>query len=317
MPKLDYLHQKKLTPADELRELLDNLAERQPKVKGMTSTQALILMRDLDQLYALFNQLEARGLDLTAERGRFETIQARLRAGAGPLLKALGGPAALAEFRPSPAPDRERWWWYIHEEVAAQRKRSFRRITVGLTVVLLILTGLAVAFKTFLAPSPEVVARVETENQAYSFIEEGDYQAALTAVEAGLAQAPSDPSLILLQGVLLDTLGQTDAASRSFEQVQAALSSPVTFYLGRGQLELRMNQPEKAERDARTALEIDDDQPRAWLLLAQSLEFQGRSFLAIPAYEKAGQLALDQGDNQVVVMARLALSRLGGGVPSQ
>ncbi len=315
MAKLDYLQQKKLSPADELRELLDSLVERQSNVKSMTSTQALILLRDLDQANTRFQELEALGLDLTPERGRFESIQARLRTVAGPFLKALGGPVALRELRPVPPPEPERWWWYIHEVVAAQRQRLVRRITIAVVVLLLLLGGVVLAFKTILAPSPEAIARVEAETEAFTAAAEEDYPSALVAIETGLAKAPGDPSLLLVRGVLQEIVGEKEEAAQSFGQVQEALNDPLIFYLGRGQIELRLNRPEKAEEDARAALELKEDSPRAWLLLAQSLEFQGKSFLAIPAYEKAGQLALDQGDNQVVVLARLALGRLTGGGP--
>jgi Tfp pilus assembly protein PilF len=75
---------------------------------------------------------------------------------------------------------------------------------------------------------------------------------------------------------------------------------------------LRVNQPELAEQDVRTALEFDDDYPGSWLILGQTLEFQDRTIEAMQAYQKAGELAVDQGDNEVVVLSRLALARLGG-----
>ncbi len=310
MPKLDYLQEKKLSPVDDLRSLLNSLEERLLTVKSMNSTQALILLRDLDQVYALFNKFEADGLNLLSERGRFETIQARFKKVVKSHLKALGGPAILSEYCPSPAPSREQWWWYMHEIVAEQQQRLLRQIVTAGVIILLIVGGLVLAFNTIWAPSPEVIARVDAENKAYEALNAGDYRLALMAIETGLAKVPDDPSLMLFKGVLHEILGEAEEADQSFAQVQASLNDPVAFYLGRGQLELRLSHPDKAERDAKVALAIDENLARAWLILGQSLELQDKKFEALQAYELAGQLGIESGDNEVVVLARLALGRI-------
>jgi len=63
MRKLDYLHQKKLSPTDELRDILKQLEDSQPQLNHINPTQALITLRNLDQADQLFNQLEATGAD--------------------------------------------------------------------------------------------------------------------------------------------------------------------------------------------------------------------------------------------------------------
>ena len=83
MSKLDYLQPKKLNPADELREILGSLEERQPTVGRFDAGQALNLLHDLDQVDALFHQIESAGLDLRPEQGRFQSIQSHLRKQAG------------------------------------------------------------------------------------------------------------------------------------------------------------------------------------------------------------------------------------------
>jgi tetratricopeptide (TPR) repeat protein len=312
MPKLEYLQQKKLSPTDELREILNSLEERQVKIREMEADQGAAFLRDLDQAYLLFDRLETAGLDLSPERGRFNGIQARLEKRVGALLRAAGGRESLARLRPEPLPDRARWWWYVDDRVALQKKQAWRRLAVTLVIIVLVIGGIILLFRTVLAPSPEVVARVEAENAAFSAIEAGDYQAALAAVDKGLQTAIADPGLLIFQGVLYQVLGQEDKAEQSFSQAQAGVSDPVMFYLSRAQLELRLNQVELAEADARAVLELDENSARAWLLLAQALETQEERMGAVVAYERAGNLALEKGDNEVYVMARLALARLSG-----
>jgi tetratricopeptide (TPR) repeat protein len=308
--KLVYLQGKKLSPADELREKLSNLEESQLKIKLMDSTQALTLLRDLDGVASEFVQFEASGLDLRSEGGRFEAVQGRLRKNVRPLLKAMGGPTVLRQHRPPAASPTQQWWWYIDEIVAGQQRRSLKRLIIGLALVLLLLGGVVLAFKTILAPSPEAVARLEAENSAFTAVDEENYQEALVFIEEGLAKVPGDPQLLIFKGVLHQVLGDEAKAERSFVQAQKSLSNSINFYLIRAQLYLRLNQPEWAERDAQTVLALDKNVARAWLFLGQAFEIQGKRVEALQAYETAGELAFEQGENEVYVMARVAMVQL-------
>lgn len=313
--KLDYLQEKKLGPADELREKLDELGETHFGIKSMDSTRALALLRDLDWVDSNFNELEAGGMDLRPERGRFQSIQGGLEKKAGSLLDAVGGPTVLREHRPSPPPPPERWWWYINELVAANRQRQMRRVIIGLVVVLLIFGGLILVFNTILAPSPEAIARLNAENDAYLAVEQGDYSGALAVLEKGLAEVPGDPGLLIFKGVVQQALGEEEAAIGTFAEVRELIVDLKEFYLARAQLYLRMNQPEQAQRDAMAALELDEEFARTWLILGQALEFQGGVLEAMQAYENASQFAFDNQENEVYVLSRMALARLSQAPP--
>lgn len=311
MPKLDYLQQKNLNPADELREIMASLEECQPQLKSFNVEQARTFLLDLDRLDTLFRELELTGLDLLPEQGRFQSLQSRLQKKAALLLRLLGGPAALSALRPTPAPPAEKWWWHLDQLAAAQQQRLLHQVGLIVGVIVLFVGGLVVLFQTVLAPSPEVLARLEAENRAYEAIDSKQYQAALASVEQGLAKVPGDPELLLLQGVLQEVLGEDAAAT--FDQARAGLNDSVDFYLSRSQLQLRVGQLAKAEADARAALELDQNSAKTWFLLGQTLEAQDKLAEAVPAYQKASELAMDSEDGEIVVMARLALGRLGAG----
>jgi tetratricopeptide (TPR) repeat protein len=309
--KLDYYQPKKLNPADELREILDRLEERFLRMKGLSPGEGLAWLQELDEAYRRIDQLGVAGLDLSAEKGRFQALQTRLRGKTGALLRGLGGTAALRHYRPDPAPSAGRWWWYIDELVARQRQHLWRRVILTVVIVAVLVGGIILAFNTILAPSPETLARVEAQTNAFTAVDQGNYRQALTSVEQGLAVVPDDAGLLIFKGVLSQALGEEAQAKQSFAQAQANLQAPIDFYLGRSQLELRLNQPAKAEDDARASLKLDEKSAQAWLLLAQSLELQEKRFEAVLAYEKAGDLALANGNNEVYVLARMALGRLG------
>jgi tetratricopeptide (TPR) repeat protein len=314
--KLQYVQQKKLNPADDLRETLADLESHQPRLNRLTDTEAQALLRQLDHARQLFTTLTADGTDLASEAGRFDTIQASVRQRARPLLRALGGPAALAEARPHPAPDREtRWWWYIHEDVATRQRAAVRRTTLTAGVILGLMVAVYVAFQTVLAPDPAAVVRMNAETDALLAFDESDYESALIYLNIALDEVPGDPSLLLMRGVFYDLLEQREQADSDFGNAQTALNDPIGFYLGRGQVYMRTLQFAKAEEDAQAILAVNEARPEAWLLLAQALESQGRRLLAMDAYERAGELALDSGQNEIVVMARLGLGRVSGMMP--
>lgn len=310
MAKLEYLQPKKLNPADELRELLHNLEVRQVSLKRLPADEALALLHDLDRAAILFDQLEAEGLDLQAERGRFQSIQMRIQKQAEALLKAVGGPVVLTTQRPSLSPPPERWWWYIDAQAAAQQQQRLRRLALVAGVIVLLAVGLYILFQTVLAPSPQAVARLDAENNAFLAVEEGDDRLALAHLEDGLTKVPGDPELLLFKGVLEERLGQLANAAQSLAEAKAGFNNPLIYHLGLGQLYLRLNQLEQAEESAHAALKLDETSAHSWLLLGQILEGRNQRAEAINAYEKASALAQANDENEVYVMARLALGRL-------
>lgn len=297
-----------------MREILDRLEETLPRIKTLESQASLDLLLDLDRLNLLFQQLASVGIDFLPEQGRFHSLLARLQKQAGPLLHSLGGAASLNAQRPVPAPPSEKWWWYL-DRLVAERQRQLRwQLTLIGVIILAVISGIMLLFQTVLAPSPAVVARLDAENNAFEAIEAGQYEEALAFVQQGLQKVPDEPELLLLQGVVQERVGDKASAAASFDQAQARMNDPLNFYLTRSQLYLRVGQPDQAELDARAAIELDNKLASAWLLLGQSLENQQKVSDAITAYQQANQLASASGDSEIIVLARMALARMGGGL---
>jgi tetratricopeptide (TPR) repeat protein len=316
--KLSHLQQKNLTPADKLRELLHDLDNRHTLVSQMTSTQVLGLLRDLDHIYHTFAELETSQLDLSAEKGLFTELQGHLKRQIKPLLKVLGGAAALHDYSPA-KPSPQQWWWHADEIVAKQQSAWQRQVLIIGMVIAVIFAAVFLALNTVFAPDPQVLARYEIERTTFSAIDAEKFDEALMGIEEGLKKFPQDEGFWLTKGVLQDILKQP-AATQTFQQAEKIINSPFNFHLGRGQLYLRVNLPEKAEVDLRAALALNEKVSLAWLLLGQALEAQSKKVEASLAYEKAGSLALDNGESEIVVSARMALMRLGalnipGGTP--
>lgn len=315
--KLDYVQAKKLNPADELRATLSVLEDREPALKSLNAAEALALLQEMDAAYALFAHLESADMDLSSEQGRFESIQKKVRKRSGTILKAMGGPAALADHRRAAEPTNEQRWWFIHALVAARKQRMVRQLLITGAVVLAVIGAFYVAFQTVLAPSPEAVARLDAENQSMAAFEQGDLAQALVEVNKGLAVVPQDTGLLILAGAFHELLGQNEAATQQFAQAKSAAANEEFYRLGRAQVYLRTLQAEKAETEARAALDTNPQSARAALILGQSLEIQDQRQEAAQAYEQAAELAQASNENEVFVMARLALGRMMGGVTGQ
>jgi hypothetical protein len=132
------------TQADDLRDLLENSYKLTVSIKGAGAEQATALLHNLDRIHDLFPRLEAQGVDLRPERGRWEEVQGAVRRHASQLraeLTPAGGLKALREALPSPPDPEERWWWWL--DVTA-RKHLGKRVLVTVAVlagILLLMLG--------------------------------------------------------------------------------------------------------------------------------------------------------------------------------
>ena len=104
------------------------------KAPADAATAGVKLLRLLDQIADELEHLDRSGLDVRAERGRFESVLNQLRSRDRALVASIG-----AEIR-TQRPLQARWWWYLDQKVAADRKRAFVRVAdFGLPGLALIL----------------------------------------------------------------------------------------------------------------------------------------------------------------------------------
>jgi hypothetical protein len=101
----------RVTPADELRELLGAAEDRavDPRAGGGVPE----LFHWMDEIAQLLPALAADGVDLKAERARWQTLQAQVYRRGHRLLAAWPRPSSLAEARSTMQPDPTHWWWWL------------------------------------------------------------------------------------------------------------------------------------------------------------------------------------------------------------
>jgi tetratricopeptide (TPR) repeat protein len=259
----------------------------------------LLLLRLLDQGADELESLEQRGLDLRAERGRFETVLNQLRRRERALVTQVG--SEMSAQRPSNA----RWWWYLNDKVAADRKRSFKRV-VGITLLALILLSLGyLGYNRFIALPPHARQASAHFFEGEAAVNQGDLTHAIGEFEKAVELDPTRYEAYLWLGVLYATTGKPEKADHSFEKVQAHRGSGPEFLLQRGLLYLVLNDLDAANQDATAAIELAPGRPEGFFLKGNVAEQDGDLELALEGFQQASDLAESTGQVMLQAISRV------------
>lgn len=306
------LTREKLTPADDLREVLRQCELKVVTLKG-TGTEATSFLRLMDEAQSLFGELEAKGIDLRAERARWETIEQQLYSHAALLVREIQTAGRLAQLRETTKPTPDRWWWFLDEEVRRQRQQAFKRMAVGGIVALLILSIAGLLYRRFLAPDPLTRQTFLLTERAERAIEEGQLEEALTEYEALRELAPDDAEVFLRLGVLYEALERDIDATQAYARAHALLGSQEDFFLERGMLYLEVGQWASARADGEAALALNPESALGYLVLAGAYEAQDQLPEAVDALHQAADLAHAQGNDTLYALIKIRLGVLMGG----
>ena len=295
-----------VTPADELRGLLALAEKRVSNLRG-SGAGALDLLQDMDRIGELWPELEAQGVDLRPELGRWETLHAVLQRRGAELVRemqAAGGlPAARAQHHPG---GQAAWWWFLDEQVRRQRRRRLVRtgaILVGTAVVAGLLYFLV--FHVFFPVDPNLVAALAAQNAAEQKIGlAGDYAGALLDFRRAAELQPEDAGAWLRVGCTLLKLGDAAAAEENFGRARVLLADDLALRLARAPICLSVGLPDQAEADLQAVIAADPQSALAYYHLATVYEERGALQEAIAALERAADLADAGGEERLVPMAR-------------
>jgi tetratricopeptide (TPR) repeat protein len=290
------------TPADRLRESLDKIERMMPNLRG-TGAQVLRLAHMFDQAAEALVELEEAGMDVRAERARFESAQRQLRRRQGHFLAEAG--KELKEERAAAHPDRDHWWWFLDEERAQQRRRQLRKGLIWGLIGFALLAVAWLAYNRFLAPSPQVREAFQHSTTGETLVEEGDLRAALAEFEAATALTPDDPDLWVWQGVLYSALGESDKAETAFETARALSETNLDFLLSRSLTYLRTGNLDAASADVEQAIHENPDAARAYYIRASVATEQGDLAAALEDLERTAELAQAAGNTQLEATARM------------
>jgi len=311
MPARD-LTQERLTPADDLRQLLRQCELKVVALKG-SGAGAVDFVHLMDQAQSLFQRLEATGVDLRAERTRWKTIEQQLQSHAASLVREAQAAGGLAQLRKTSDPTPDRWWWFLDEELHRRQQRTLRRMAIGGIAALLILVVASLLYRQFLAPDPLTQQVTRLSLHAEQAIQEGRLEEALAELETLRELTPDDPEVFIRLGVIYETMERQDEAAQAFKRAQALLTREEDFLIERGIVYLQLNQWEAAQADAEAALALDPESTLGYWILGGVHEAQGQIQKAINALQQAADLASTQGNDTLYAMIKIRLGIMMGG----
>jgi Tfp pilus assembly protein PilF len=299
----------RVTPADDLRQLLSQSEERLINLSDPTS--AAELYSRLDQIADLMPQIQATGGDVRAEAARWQGLQERIEARGPQVLHAWQGSAHLASARLAASPGAGRWWWWIDQRVAEQRRRRLRRIGSVALALLAIVAVAAFALPRLFPVDPAVRESYRLQLRAETALVNGELAAGYQALDQAIAVDPSNHNLLILHGVLADVQGDSTAAEQSWQRARNLLNGDeAQFLTERGLSYLRVQQTGLAIDDLQAAIVLDPASAHAHLVLGGALEAEGQYQEALQAYQQAADLAAAADNAELTVMARTQLANL-------
>ncbi len=293
------------TPAAQLRELLGQLEVHIGKLEHDSTEEARKILALFDAADTVIAELQQAGAPLSAELSRFDTISASFRRKARIFLRKVGGTDVLITLREERQPEAAQWWWFLDQQVAEQVRGQRRRQTKSLLIGAVIFVVLAGVYALFLRPDAATRERFQRQQMAEELARTGDYAAALTEVNAALAVAPDDVSLLALKGVAQTQLGLEAEAATTFAAAAAAAKSREDFLLARAQIYLTLNMADAVLADAQAAITANPQSARGYLYLAQANTMIGNFLEAETQYDEAWRLADEAGDAELAAIARV------------
>ena len=298
------------TPADELRETLKTLETRTARLDDCSPDEALEMLSLFDQAAAGLDRLQDLGMPPGSESSQFETITFQFRKKMALFVSRAGGAQAMEGARNLYQPPSDSWWWRADEILAAERKVKIWRGLRGAGIAAAVIVLLAVIYQNFFAPDPALQASMIHQQQAENSLIEGDYENALREAGEALVQTPDESGLLILKGVIEESLDQPEAASASFDNAREMLIDNEDFYTYRSVLYLMTGQAESSLADSVAALKINPDSVISYLNMGQAYTLLEDYPAAIESYQLADETAIRTGNTQLQAVARINLAQV-------
>lgn len=295
-----YVPSKARTPTDRVRQVLSRAETNISSLRG-SGPEALQLLHQFDQIADDLSELKRHNVDVRVESTKFEALQCQLEDRKRRFLREAG--MALQEQRARIEPARSRWWWYLDEAGARERRRTLLRVGAGAAAVLALLTVAWLAYQRFLAPPPEVGQAFRRMEAGMDQIAEGELHGALAAFEAATELTPDDPEPWLWNGVVHNQLDEVDEAENAFDAARDLYDTPFDFALNRGRAYLQAGNTERAQSDLERAIGLNPDSGWSYYLRAGIAVRKGNHDAALADLDRAATLAQENGDSQLAALA--------------
>lgn len=289
------------TPADHVREALDEAERLVSRLRGY-GPNAMELLHLIDRIAGKLDELEEAGVDVRPERSRLEMLQRQLEHNKARFLAEAG--ETFRREREAVRPDRARWWWFLDETLAQERKRRLQRFLRSAAIVIVALAVAWLLYECFLAPSPEERAAYRRSLTGESYIEDGDLEAAVAEFEAAAALNPAVADYWLWIGAIYQQLGDRDKSDDAFITARPLYDSDFDFLLSRAQVYIRVGNLDAAGFDLEQAIAENPESGAPYYVRHSVALGKGDYVGALDDLEKAAELAGAAGDTRLEGLAR-------------
>lgn len=296
---------------DQHKSISSNLDEIETILGKLDGSQSPIAEKVFDIMDEIQEQKKfLHNDDKVKIETQFRYVTKRIYLSAKVLLKTIGGKEVLEEKRKAKGSNPDRWWWYLDLYLEDKRKRDLRRNGLIGLALLVVFALLALVYDRFLAPPPEVRARIDYETRIDDFIYAGDYVSAMSEMEGALAIAPNYYPLWIKKGVLAKVLGDEAVEKSSYDTAQQFVESPEYFYYERASIFMQFGLYDDVLEDTDNLLAINAKSAEAYLYRGLVYEMREETSQALDAFEKAALLAEEQNNNQLVATIRVRMGML-------
>jgi len=280
-------------------------------LNGSTSPDAVLeLLGLLDRIAGQVDQLKGRGVDLRAELGRIEALHNTLVEKGRFVIASLAARGGIAIQRTQAEVGEERWWWFLDRILSEQRAQRLRRRLVTLGGIAAVLAVLITLYMLFWRPDEATRLQFQYAGQAEGLIGEGDFEAALEQYKLALGVAPDDAEINLMVGLLYEVLERPEQAEPFLSRAQELYGSPAAYLAVKSQRYLMIGWVEESEAVALQGIAEDDQYALGFCSLGSAYEVQERVPEAIVALRQCADLAREQGQDELYVMAASRLAML-------
>ena len=304
MPKGMAEGREALTAAVSLRRMIRELEIGVANIDGC-GLGVLDLLRTRDKVESEVARLDKQGMDLRAEMTRIEVVDSIFARKAGRMGRELREVGGLTGARRSENPPLEHSWWYVDVALAQRRRKvAIKAGTIAIGVLLLLMVSNYLLDK-FLGLDPiQKQARIHT-TQAERHLLSGDYAAAIAEYEQAVAVDPTDGRAQTQLGVLYEMEGRTEEAQAALAAAEAAIGAPADYLVVLAQAYQGLGDPEAAVAAVQEAIDLKPDFALAYMIRGGLHEQMGKTEEALADYEYTADLAQDQGNDQLYVVAKV------------
>lgn len=296
---------------DQHKSISSNLDEIETILGKLDGSQSPIAEKVFDIMDDIYEQKKFLHIDEKVKiESQLSYVTKRIYSSAKVLLKTIGGKEALKEKRKLKEINPDHWWWYLDHYLEDKRKRDLQRSGMIGLILLVVFALLVFVYDQYLAPPPEVRARIDYETRIDDFIYAGDYVSAMSEMENALAIAPDYYPLWIKKGVLAKVLGDEALEQSSYDTAQQLVENPEYFYYERASVFMQFGLYDEVLKDTDNLLAINAKSAEAYLYRGLVYEMRGENSQAFDAFEKAALLAEEQNKNQLVATIRVRMGML-------